>query len=136
MTADFAYPPSVYTMNSNRGFDATAERIRGALTAQGMTIFADIDQSAAAESVGLHLRPTRLLLFGNPKTGTPVMQANPYAGLELPLRLLVWEGDTGTVSVSFHNPVDVLHVHYELDTTALEPLRKVRALLESMVSEP
>jgi uncharacterized protein (DUF302 family) len=51
--------------------------------------------------------PTRLILFGNPKAGTPIMQANPRAGLELPLRLLVWKSDTGKVSVDFSDPVDV-----------------------------
>ena len=61
----------------------------------GNTLFAEIDQSAAAAKVGLTLRPTTLLVFGNPKAGTPLMDADPEFGLELPLKILVWEEQTG-----------------------------------------
>jgi uncharacterized protein (DUF302 family) len=61
----------------------------------GNTIFAEIDQAAAAGEAGLHLRPTTLIVFGNPKGGTPLMDAFPLMALDLPLKLVVWEGSDG-----------------------------------------
>jgi uncharacterized protein (DUF302 family) len=83
---------------SDYGFAATIDRLRTAIENAGNTVFAVIDQAAAAEGAGTALRPTVLLIFGNPKGGTPVMDAWPVAGLELPLKLLVWE-ENGVVSV-------------------------------------
>jgi uncharacterized protein (DUF302 family) len=79
-------PSSVVTLQSKYDFEATVTRIKTALAERGVTLFADIDQSDAAAKSGISLRPTRLLLFGNPKAGTPVMEANPHAALELPLK--------------------------------------------------
>ncbi|WP_375509084.1 DUF302 domain-containing protein, partial [uncultured Caballeronia sp.] len=95
-----------------------------------------IDQSAAAEQSGLHLRPTRPILFGNPKAGTPVMQANPYAALELPLRLLIWESETSKVSVSFLDPVDALQTQYGLDAQIIKPLAQARGIVQGALSRP
>jgi uncharacterized protein (DUF302 family) len=78
----------------------TIERLSKAITDEGNTIFATIDQAAAAKTVGLPLRPTTLIIFGNPKGGTPLMDAFPLVGVELPLKLLVWEED-GNVSVAY-----------------------------------
>jgi uncharacterized protein (DUF302 family) len=78
---------------------ATVERLTGLMTEKGMTIFATIDQRAAARSAGLELRDTVLIVFGNPATGRPVMTAQPLAALDLPLKLLVWD-DHGHTRVS------------------------------------
>lgn len=76
-------------------YAATVERLRAAITNAGNTVFAVIDQAAAAQTVGLTLRPTTLIVFGNPKGGTPLMDAHPLAALALPLKILVWDdGDT------------------------------------------
>jgi uncharacterized protein (DUF302 family) len=82
------------TKPSRYPYSETIERLSKAITDAGNTIFATIDQAAAAKSAGLSLRPTALIMFGNPKGGTPLMDAFPLVALELPLKLLVWkEGD-------------------------------------------
>jgi uncharacterized protein (DUF302 family) len=84
---------------SRFGYTETVERISEAVTGAGNTIFAKIDQAAAAKGVGMTLRPTTLLVFGNPKGGTPLMDAFPEFALELPLKVLIWD-DNGTVNVA------------------------------------
>ena len=82
------------TKPSRYPYSETIERLSKAITDAGNTIFATIDQAAAAKSAGLSLRPTALIIFGNPTGGTPLMDAFPLVALELPLKLLVWkEGD-------------------------------------------
>jgi uncharacterized protein (DUF302 family) len=71
--------------------DATLEKLKGILDAQGVKIFALIDHSGEAEKAGMPMRNTKLLIFGNPKGGTPLMLASPTAALDLPLKILVWE---------------------------------------------
>ena len=83
------------TKQSRYSYSETVERLAKAITAGGNTIFATIDQAAAAEASGLALRPTTLVIFGNPKGGTPLMDAFPLVALELPLKLLVWQDDNG-----------------------------------------
>ncbi|MGA2760524.1 MAG: DUF302 domain-containing protein [Candidatus Cybelea sp.] len=83
------------TKQSRYSYSETVERLAKAITAGGNTIFATIDQAAAAEAVGLALRPTTLIIFGSPKGGTPLMNAFPLVALELPLKLLVWEEGDG-----------------------------------------
>jgi uncharacterized protein (DUF302 family) len=81
-------------------YDDTVARLRKAITDTGNNLFADLDQSVAAQSVGLTLRPTRLLVFGNPRGGTPLMDAFPLIALDLPLKLLVWE-ENAKVKVAY-----------------------------------
>ena len=78
----------------------TISALKERITDAGATIFASIDQAAAAAAVGMMLRPTTLLVFGNPKGGTPLMNAFPLVALELPLKVLIWE-ENGTVSVGY-----------------------------------
>lgn len=78
---------------SRYSYAQTVERLTKAITDAGNTIFASIDQAAAATSVGMTLRPTTLIVFGNPRGGTPLMAAFPLMALHLPLKLLVWEED-------------------------------------------
>ncbi|HEY5339760.1 MAG TPA: DUF302 domain-containing protein [Candidatus Aquilonibacter sp.] len=84
---------AVVVKTSRLGYQETIATLTAAMTAAGNTVFATIDQAAAAAGVGLTLRPTTLIVFGNPKGGTPLMQAYPLSALELPLKLLVWEED-------------------------------------------
>ena len=88
------------TKRSRFSYDQTLATLKEAIAKGGGTIFAMIDQAAAAESVGMPLRPTTLIVFGNPKGGTPLMQAFPLVGLDLPLKVLVWE-DGGAVNVAY-----------------------------------
>jgi uncharacterized protein (DUF302 family) len=83
------------TKQSRYSYPETLERLSKAITDGGNTIFATIDQTAAAKTVGLSLRPTALIVFGNPRGGTPLMNAFPLLALDLPLKLLVWEEGDG-----------------------------------------
>jgi uncharacterized protein (DUF302 family) len=85
---------------SRYGYAETVSHLVAEIAAAGSTLFAKIDQSEAATSVALTLRPTTLLVFGNPRGGTPLMEAFPLVALDLPLKLLVWE-QNGSVSVAY-----------------------------------
>ena len=91
-------------------FGETIASLKEAIAKAGNTIFASIDQSAAAQSAGLSLRPTMLLVFGNPKGGTPFMEAFPQVALDLPLKLLVWAEESG-VNVAFVPMSDIAARH-------------------------
>jgi uncharacterized protein (DUF302 family) len=88
------------TKRSRFPYDETVARLSQAVRDAGSTIFATLDQAAVAASIGLTLRPTTLIVFGNPKAGTPLMDGCPPFGLELPLKLLVWEQD-GRVQIAY-----------------------------------
>jgi uncharacterized protein (DUF302 family) len=92
--------------SSRHSYTDTVAALSKAITAAGNTIFTTIDQSAAAAGVGLTLRPTALIIFGNPKGGTGLMDAFPLVALDLPLKLLVWEEEDG-VKVSYVPMSDV-----------------------------
>jgi uncharacterized protein (DUF302 family) len=89
----------------------TADRLQKVLLAKGMKIFARIDQAAEAQAVGLSLRPTILVLFGNPKGGTPLMDQFPSLAVDLPLKALIWES-SGQVYLSFTSPEYLQQRHH------------------------
>ena len=82
----------------------TLDRLSEALKSRNIGIVARVDHAAAGEKVGLPLKPTQVLIFGNPKLGTPLMQANPKVGLELPMKVLAWEDDGGQVWLAYSKP--------------------------------
>jgi uncharacterized protein (DUF302 family) len=92
------------TLPSAHGATETVERLKALLSQKKIQVFADIDHAAGAQKVGLSLRPTRLLIFGNPQAGTPLMQSQQTIGLDLPLRVLVWEDEAGKVWLTYHRP--------------------------------
>lgn len=92
------------TIPSSHGPKDTMNRLEAEVKAKGMTVFARIDHAAGAAAVGLSLRPTELLIFGNAKGGTPLMQSNPTVGIDLPLKALVWEDASGTTWLSYNDP--------------------------------
>jgi uncharacterized protein (DUF302 family) len=89
---------------SKRSVEQTVEALSNILKSKGVAVFALIDHSGEAEKVGLKMRPTKLLIFGNPKAGTPLMLASPSSAIDLPLKLLVWEDAQGQVWVSYNSP--------------------------------
>jgi uncharacterized protein (DUF302 family) len=89
---------------SKRSVEQTVEALTNILKSKGIAVFALIDHSGEAEKVGLKMRPTKLLIFGNPKAGTPLMLASPSIAIDLPLKLLVWEDGQGKVWVSYNSP--------------------------------
>jgi uncharacterized protein (DUF302 family) len=92
------------TMQSSFGPKDTMNRLEAAVQAKGMTIFARIDHAAGATAVGLSLRPTEVLIFGNAKGGTPLMNSVQTIGLDLPLKALVWQDASGDTWLSYNDP--------------------------------
>jgi uncharacterized protein (DUF302 family) len=92
------------TIRSSHGPKDTMNRLEAEVKAKGMTVFARIDHAAGAAAVGLSLRPTELLIFGNAKGGTPLMQSNQKIGIDLPLKALVWEDASGATWLSYNDP--------------------------------
>jgi uncharacterized protein (DUF302 family) len=91
------------TIKSNYSPKETMDRLEAAVKSKGLTVFAHIDHAAGAAQVGLPLRPTDLLIFGNAKGGTPLMQANQEIGIDLPLKILVWQDQAGTTWLSYND---------------------------------
>jgi uncharacterized protein (DUF302 family)/uncharacterized membrane protein YidH (DUF202 family) len=89
---------------SNHSVDETVEKLKNILQAKGVTLFALVDHSGEAAKAGLTMRPTKLLIFGSPKAGTPLMVAAPSVAIDLPLKILVWEDGQGKVWVSYNSP--------------------------------
>jgi uncharacterized protein (DUF302 family) len=94
-------PKGILHRQSPFGVAGTIERLAEAISGAGAKLFVVIDQSGEAERAGLSLRDTKLLVFGNPVAGTPVMEAAPLAALDLPLKILVWADDAGRVWMSY-----------------------------------
>lgn len=88
---------------SKHSVDETVERLKGILQAKGVTLFALIDHSGEAEKIGMKMRPTKLLIFGNPKGGTPLMLAAPSSAIDLPLKILVWEDVDQKIWISYNS---------------------------------
>jgi uncharacterized protein (DUF302 family) len=112
----------------------TIDRLAQGIVESGATLFAKIDQRTAADAVGLTLRPTTLLVFGNPKAGTPLMHDYPLAALDLPLKLLIWE-EAETVRVA-HVPLSALAARYEIPdgSSLLAPLQRAIDALLTLIS--
>jgi uncharacterized protein (DUF302 family) len=96
---------------SNYSVEETLERLKRALHAKGVAIFALVDHSGEAEKVGLKMRPTKLVIFGSPKAGTPLMLAAPSVALDLPLKILIWEDAEAKVWVSYNSPAYLQERH-------------------------
>lgn len=89
---------------SKFGPKETADRLAAAVTRRGMSIVGRIDHAAAAAAVGMELRATEVLIFGNPRAGTPLMQAMQTVGIDLPLKALVWQDEGGTTWLAYNDP--------------------------------
>jgi len=94
----------IVTLASNHSVDQTVGKLTNILQSKGVTVFALIDHSGEAEKAGMKMRPTRLLIFGSPKAGTPLMLAAPSTAIDLPLKILVWEDGQGKVWLSYNSP--------------------------------
>jgi uncharacterized protein (DUF302 family) len=103
--------PGLITLPSSHGPKDTMDRLETAVKAKGMTVFARIDHAAGATAAGLSLRPTELLIFGNAKAGTPLMQSVQGIGLDLPLKALVWQDGAGDTWLSYNDPAWLARRH-------------------------
>jgi uncharacterized protein (DUF302 family) len=112
---------------SHHSVDETVDKLKTILKAKGVTLFALVDHSGEAEKVGMKMPPTRLLIFGNPKGGTPLMLAAPSAALDLPLKILVAEDAQGKVWISYNSP-EYLKERHALPEDLLQNIAVVQAL--------
>ena len=121
------------TLQSAHDFDTTLGRLTAALETKGITIFARIDHAAGAKKVGLELRPTMLIVFGNPAAGTPLMQAAQTAGIDLPLKALVWQDADKTVKLSYNDPAWIAERH-ALGGKVTEAVATIGAALKTLMA--
>jgi YD repeat-containing protein len=119
--------PSKYSVTE------TLNRLEGVLKAGGMTIFARIDHSAEAEKVGLQMRPMQLLIFGNPRGGTPLMVASPTAGIDLPMKALAWEDTSGKIWLTY-NAASYLKSRHDIKGRD-ELLKTLEGALDAMTNK-
>ena len=99
------------TIKSSNGPEETMNRFEAEVRGRGMTVFAHIDHAAGAAAAGLSLRPTEVLIFGNAKAGTPLMEATQTIGIDLPLRVLVWRDENGAAWLSYNDPAWLAERH-------------------------
>jgi uncharacterized protein (DUF302 family) len=119
----------IITIPSNHSVDEIVEKLKGILGSKGIALFALVDHSGEAEKVGLPMPPTKLLIFGSPKAGTPVMLAAPSIAIDLPLKILVWESTNGKAWVSYNSPQYLKERHNVPDD-----LLKNIAVIETLAS--
>jgi uncharacterized protein (DUF302 family) len=122
----------ITTKVSPRSVSETVSRFTGILSAKGVKVFDVIDQSAAAREVGLELRETTLVVFGNPAAGTLVMVAAPMAALDLPLKVLIWD-DEGQTKVTYYGP-KALAARYDLSPDLEAKLAAIDPLTDALVA--
>ena len=124
----------VVTKSSRRSVGETVARLLELLTAKDLKVFAVIDQAAEARAIGLELRETTLVVFGNPAAGTPVMVAAPLSALDLPLKVLIWDGAESGTQVSYTDPA-VLADRYRLGPELAAALEGINALTDALVAD-
>ncbi|MBE9475972.1 MAG: DUF302 domain-containing protein [Proteobacteria bacterium] len=111
LSATQVFAADLITKSSAHSVSVTIDRLVAAVEGAGAKVFARIDHAAGATKVGQDLRPTQVLMFGNPKLGTPALQAGQTSGLDLPLRVLAYEDANGKVFVAYHNPSELSDTH-------------------------
>ena len=120
----------IVVKKSNHSVDVTVQKLRDLMESRGIKLFALVDHSGEAEQVGLHMNPTKLLIFGNPKAGTPIMVATPTAAIDLPLKLLVSADNAGVVWI-YYNSSEYLRRRHGFPETLVGSLAVVGKLAES-----
>jgi len=112
---------------SNHSVEQTVDRLKNILQSKGVTLFALIDHSGEAEKVRMKMPPTKLLIFGNPKAGTPLMLAAPSSAIDLPLKILIWEDAQGKIWLSY-NSSEYLQKRHGLPQELLQNIAVVETL--------
>jgi uncharacterized protein (DUF302 family) len=128
-----AQAPQLVTKKSAHDAAATVARLEAAITKRGAVIAAKVDHAAAAKANGMELRPAIVVIFGNPKLGTPLMQSSPTAGLDLPMRVLVWQDTAGAVMVGYWPPSSLAAAHGIKDRDAV--LKTMAGALDAITNE-
>jgi uncharacterized protein (DUF302 family) len=122
------------TKRSSFGPEETMKRLEAEVKAKGLTVFAHVDHAAGAAAVGMQLRPTDLLIFGNAKGGTPLMQSVQSIGIDLPLKMLVWQDADGGTWVSYNDPAWLTHRH-GLDDSTKATVNALTAALNAIATK-
>jgi uncharacterized protein (DUF302 family) len=122
------------TIRSSHGPEATMNKMEAEVKARGMSVFAHIDHAAAAAAAGLSLRPTDLLIFGNAIAGTPLMEAVQTIGVDLPLKALVWQDESGTTWLSYNDPIWLAQRH-GLGEPSKATIKAMSGALQAIASE-
>ena len=122
----------VITKLSSKSVAETVDRLKRFIEVRGFTLFRVIDHSGQAERVGLQMPDMKLVMFGKPTAGAAVMLAAPLAGLDLPLKILVWEDGNGAVSVSYNSP-GFMAEKYRLDGALRAPFDAIESIVEAVV---
>jgi uncharacterized protein (DUF302 family) len=117
---------------SRYSVDETLQRLESAFATRGLQVFARVDHSGEAEKAGMKMRPTKLLIFGSPKAGTPLMVAAPTLAIDLPFKALVWEDETGTVWLTYNSP-EYLRDRHGVPSELINNLTGAGALMEKAV---
>jgi uncharacterized protein (DUF302 family) len=112
--------------------DETVQRFQSLLAERGIKLFALIDHSGEAEKIGMKMPPTKLLIFGNPKGGTPLMLAAPTLAIDLPLKALIWEDAQGKVSITYNTP-EYLQARHSIPEELVKNIAVVGALAAKAV---
>jgi uncharacterized protein (DUF302 family) len=121
----------IINKSTSHSVDEALAKLQSILHAKGITIFALIDHSGEAGQVGMEMHPTKLVIFGNPKGGTPLMLAVPTIAIDLPIKILIWEDGQGKVWVSYNSP-EYLAERHGLPSNLLPNLAFVEALADSV----
>ena len=127
-------PVDVVSKPSNASVARTLERLEAAVRAKGLTVFAKIDHASGARDIGLEMQDAQVLIFGGPKSGTPVMVARPLVALDLPLRALVWSDALGQVWVSYNAPSYYQH-RYGLPNGLEKNLAAIEGLVAAAIED-
>lgn len=137
VTLLFAFPlyagSDFITKKSSNNVAVTMDRLENALKQKGVGIVARVDHAAAAQKADLTLRPTQVLIFGNPKLGTPLMHTNQRIGLDLPLKVLAWEDEKGQTWLTYEKPDEMAERHKVKEPA--EIIKKMTGVLDAVTNE-
>jgi uncharacterized protein (DUF302 family) len=137
--AEKSMPPhgpdnGIVTVPTHRSVEQAADKLATLIEAKQIVLFARIDFAADAQRAGLVMQPSQLLVFGNPRAGTPLMQAVPTAALDLPLKVLVWQDSDGRVWLSY-NSADYLQARHAAPAELIKPIDGIGALVQAAAAD-
>ncbi|MGB6299345.1 MAG: DUF302 domain-containing protein [Rivularia sp. (in: cyanobacteria)] len=124
----------IVKVKSNYSVEETVKRFESIAKEQGLNIFGTVNHQAGAESVNQELRPTQVIIFGNPRAGTPLMQCNQTAGIDLPQKALIWQDENGDVFLAYNSP-NYLSRRHKLRGCADEPLERIDNALKMLAQK-
>lgn len=124
----------IITVPTHRTVEQAADKLATLIEAKHIVLFARIDFAADAQRAGLVMQPSQLLVFGNPRAGTPLMQAVPTAALDLPLKVLVWQDGDGRVWLSYNSP-SYLQARHAVPAELIKPIDGIGALVQAAAAD-